>query len=70
MARGRKEASKDYYELLGVPRTATEKEIKKAYRQLALKYHPDAYKGDDKEEASRKFNEFTNAYDVCVDLYL
>ncbi|KAL0241751.1 hypothetical protein GEMRC1_006986 [Eukaryota sp. GEM-RC1] len=52
----------DYYELLGVERSATEKEIGKAYRKLALKYHPDRNQGN--PEASEKFKEISNAYDV------
>ena len=57
---------KDYYEILGVSRDATEKEIKKAYRRLAKQYHPDTYKGD-KKEAEEKFKEISEAYEVLVD---
>jgi curved DNA-binding protein len=55
-------ASKDYYKILGVSRSATEEEIKKAYRGLAMKYHPDRNKGDKAAEA--KFKEISEAYAV------
>jgi molecular chaperone DnaJ len=57
---------KNYYEILGVSKDATEKEIKKAYRRLAKQYHPDIYKGD-KEEAEEKFKEISEAYEVLID---
>lgn len=53
---------KDYYATLGVPRTATEEEIKRAFRQLARKYHPDVAK--DKQTAEAKFKEINEAYEV------
>lgn len=56
---------KDYYEILGVPRNATQEEIKKAYRKLALKYHPDRNPGD--KEAEEKFKEAAEAYSVLGD---
>jgi curved DNA-binding protein len=56
---------RDYYEILGVPRTATEKEIKTAYRKLARQYHPDRNPGD--KEAEAKFKEVQQAYDVLSD---
>ena len=53
---------RDYYEVLGVDKSASEDEIKKAYRKLALKHHPDRNKGD--AEAEQKFKEAAEAYDV------
>lgn len=55
----------DYYELLGLSKTATTKEIKKAYRKLALKFHPD--KNKDNKEAAEKFREISTAYSVLSD---
>lgn len=55
---------KDYYAILGVTRSANENDIKKAYRKLALKYHPDKNKSPDAEE---KFKEISEAYDVLSD---
>ena len=56
---------KDYYASLGVPKTATQAEIKKAYRKLARQHHPDANKGDAASE--EKFKEISEAYDVLSD---
>ncbi len=58
-------AKRDYYEVLGVSRNATEDEIKKAYRKLALQYHPDRNPGD--REAEEKFKEAAEAYEVLRD---
>jgi molecular chaperone DnaJ len=55
-------AKKDFYEILGVSRDSSEAEIKKAYRQMALKYHPD--KNPDNKEAEEKFKEAAEAYDI------
>ena len=57
---------KDYYEILGVPKDATEKDIKKAYRKLAFKWHPDK-NPDNKKEAEEKFKEVNEAYTVLSD---
>ena len=56
----------DYYKILGVPKNADEKRIKKAYRKLAVKYHPDKNL-EDKEEATRKFQQVSEAYEVLSD---
>jgi molecular chaperone DnaJ len=56
---------KDYYNILGVSRDATQEEIKRAYRRLALKYHPDRNPGN--KEAEEKFKEISEAYEVLSD---
>src|SRR2546423_9167654 len=58
-------SKRDYYEILGVTRTATEQEIKSAYRRLAVKYHPDKNPGD--AEAEEKFKEAAEAYSILSD---
>lgn len=58
-------AKRDYYEVLGVSKTAAEQDLKQAYRKLALKYHPDKNKGN--PEAEEKFKEATEAYEVLRD---
>lgn len=55
---------KDYYKMLGIARNASEDEIKKAYRRLALKYHPDKNKAPGAEE---RFKEVAEAYEVLSD---
>jgi DnaJ-class molecular chaperone len=57
-------ASSDYYQILGISKNATEAEIKRAYRKLALQYHPDRNKG---KEAEEKFKEVNKAYEVLSD---
>ena len=58
-------AKQDYYEILGVSKTAEEREIKKAYKRLAMKFHPDRNQGD--KEAEAKFKEIKEAYEVLTD---
>ena len=60
-------AKRDYYEVLGVPRNAGDDEIKKAYRKLAMKYHPDRNQGDAAKEAEAKFKEIKEAYEILSD---
>lgn len=58
-------AKRDYYEVLGVAKSAEEQEIKKAYRKIAMKYHPDRNPGD--QDAEEKFKEAAEAYEVLSD---
>ncbi|AQK84387.1 dnaJ protein ERDJ3B [Zea mays] len=58
-------AGKSYYDVLQVPKGASEDQIKRSYRKLALKYHPD--KNPDNEEANKRFAEINNAYEVLTD---
>ncbi|RIX77518.1 molecular chaperone DnaJ [Acidovorax cavernicola] len=58
---------RDYYETLGVPKNASEDEIKKAYRKLAMKHHPDRNHGDTAKDAEAKFKEVKEAYEMLSD---
>ena len=58
-------AKRDYYKVLDVARNATEADIKKSYRRLAMKYHPDRNPGD--REAEEHFKEISQAYDILID---
>ena len=58
---------RDYYEVLGIARTASGDEIKRAYRRLAMKYHPDRNNGSDKAEAESRFKECSEAYEILSD---
>jgi molecular chaperone DnaJ len=57
---------RDYYDVLGVGKSASKDEIKKAYRRLAKKYHPDTFDGD-RKEAETKFMEVSEAYEILID---
>ena len=57
--------TRDYYEILGLERGASDEEIKKSYRRLAMKFHPDRNPDDD--QAEEKFKEGTEAYEVLSD---
>ena len=58
-------AKRDYYDVLGIQKNADEKEIKRAYRKLAKKYHPDTNAGN--KQAEERFQEITEAYNVLSD---
>jgi molecular chaperone DnaJ len=60
-------AKKDFYDTLGVPRNASDEDIKKAYRKLAMKYHPDRNQGEAAKAAEEKFKEAKEAYEVLSD---
>lgn len=57
----------DYYKILGVDKSVDEKALKKAYKKLAMKYHPDRNKGDKQAEAEEKFKDISKAYNVLSD---
>lgn len=61
----RAEENRDFYKILGIPRSAKEKEIKKAFKKMSMKYHPDKNKGD--EGAMKKYQDITAAYDALSD---
>ena len=60
-------AKRDFYDILGVPKNATDDDIKKAYRRLAGKHHPDRHQGDDAKKAEEKFKEAKEAYEMLSD---
>jgi molecular chaperone DnaJ len=60
-------AKRDFYEVLGVAKNASEDEIKKAYRKLAMKFHPDRNQGDEAKKAEEKFKEVKEAYEILSD---
>ncbi len=60
-------AKRDYYEVLGLAKNASEDDIKKAYRKLAMKFHPDRNQGDGAKEAEEKFKEVKEAYEMLSD---
>ena len=60
-------AKKDYYDTLGVPKNASDDDIKKAYRKLAMKHHPDRNQGDNSKNSEEKFKEAKEAYEMLSD---
>ena len=60
-------AKRDFYEVLGVPKNASDEDIKKAYRKLAMKYHPDRNQGEAGKASEEKFKEAAEAYEVLSD---
>ncbi len=60
-------SSRDFYQILGIPRTASADDIKKAYRRLARQYHPDLHSGAKKAEMEKKFKELNEAHEVLSD---
>ena len=60
-------SKRDFYEVLGVAKNASDDDIKKAYRKLAMKYHPDRNQGDAASGAEEKFKEAKEAYEMLSD---
>lgn len=60
-------AKRDFYEILGLPKNASDEDIKKAYRKLAMKHHPDRNQGDSAKAAEEKFKEAKEAYEMLSD---
>src|SRR2546421_997418 len=60
-------AKRDYYTVLGVAKNASDEDIKKAYRKLAMKHHPDRNQGDDAKKSEDKFKEAKEAYEMLSD---
>src|SRR6476469_4774306 len=60
-------AKRDYYEVLGIAKNASDEEIKKAYRKLAMKHHPDRNQGEAHKAAEEKFKEAKEAYEMLSD---
>src|SRR3982751_407278 len=60
-------AKRDYYEVLGVPKNASDDDIKKAYRKHAMKHHPDRNQGDSASKSEEKFKEAKEAYEMLSD---
>jgi DnaJ-class molecular chaperone len=58
-------AERDFYKILGIPRSANEKEIKRAFKKMSLQYHPDKNQGN--EDALKKFQDVSAAYEVLSD---
>jgi len=58
---------RDYYKILGVPRNANKREITKAYRKLAMQWHPDLFQGEEKKAAEKKFIDIASAKEVLTD---
>lgn len=67
MVDSKREKGKDFYKILEVERNASDEEIKKAYKKLAMKWHPDKHPQESKEEATRKFKDISEAYQTLSD---
>src|SRR3990167_4434864 len=63
----REQAKRDYYEVLGVSRDVSEADLKKAYRRMAMKHHPDRFADAEKAQAEEKFKELNEAYTILSD---